>query len=726
MQVEEGHIEVSFRGARDSEQAVGVGLVVAAEDALLMCEASELLDADVEDARVLGVREEYRRGAVGEGRLEGFDVWIALFVGLDYRNFVSLDDGHGAVRGVREERRDYLVALVLLALVAPVGADYRGEREDAVRAAAGLHREDVEAGDFLEELACLVEHFEDALRRLVGLERVHICDLRLSREAVVDFRVVLHRAGSLPDVYVAVYAYVFLRKVVVVAHELELRYFGKVGAFFAHHGRGQRCERFVRADAFAAGPGDEHSAFAGLAEFVYYRFVPLSLMEFLHSFKIVHRWASLRENFAEGGGEGLYVVRGSLLRHREQRASLKLGEGSAEVVAAEYAALKQRPVDFLHGFSARREIYDELLERRAGEPVERKAPDSREILPQADLTLKHRLAELAHTLRPHRSEVDARRDAPERRVRSDEFLRVVAVCERRAFPEDVAKAPFFFARRRDAEEARRVFVYELRLVLRRNESCDAAAVVHVEAERLNVAAGDVRAVLRRRRQHAERRGLDVGDHERALRVRHLRYILRALLDYAEEVRIHHKHGSGLVCEVLLEAVEADAARLRVVAGEGDFNVGLEVGPYGAQRVRVDVRRNDDFVSVRDAAGHAQSRADGLSAVVVRHVAYVHVKQLRHHRLILEHRMEASVVFVRLARVGSEEFGAVHDLVHEGRYVSVVAARAEEADKLFRSPVLAEYSVDVAREPRFIAERLRQRHFVLHAHIFGNVGNQILD
>ena len=42
-----------------------------------MGEARELFDADVEDARVLWVREEYRRGAVGERRLEGFEVRIA-------------------------------------------------------------------------------------------------------------------------------------------------------------------------------------------------------------------------------------------------------------------------------------------------------------------------------------------------------------------------------------------------------------------------------------------------------------------------------------------------------------------------------------------------------------------------------------------------------------------------------------------------------------------------
>ena len=228
------------------------------------------------------------------------------------------------------------------------------------------------------------------------------------------------------------------------------------------------------------------------------------------------------------------------------------------------------------------------------------------------------------------------------------------------------------------------------------------------------------------RQHAECRRLDVGDEQRALLVRHVSDILRALFDYAEEVRIHHEHRRGLVRQIFLEAVEAYTARLRIVVGEGYFNVGLEVGLYRAQRIRVDVAGDDDLVSMRDAAGHAQRRADGLTSVVVRHVADVHVEQLGHHRLILEHRVEASVVLVRLARVGREELRAVHDLVDERRDVAVVAARAEEADKLLRRFVLAEDSVDVAREPRFVAERLGKLHLVLHAHIFGNVGNQILD
>ena len=73
----------------------------------------------------------------------------------------------------------------------------------------------------------------------------------------------------------------FLREVVVVAHKLELRYFGKVGLLFAHHASGQGGESLFRARAVAAGAGNEDGARAGLAYLIDYRLIPFSLMKFL-------------------------------------------------------------------------------------------------------------------------------------------------------------------------------------------------------------------------------------------------------------------------------------------------------------------------------------------------------------------------------------------------------------------------------------------------------------
>ena len=77
----------------------------------------------------------------------------------------------------------------------------------------------------------------------------------------------------------------------------------------------------------------------------------------------------------------------------------------------------------------------------------------------------------------------------------------------------------------------------------------------------------------------------------------------------------------------------------------------------------------------------ERRRRGLVAVVGRHVHDVHGEQLGHERLVLEQRLEATVVLVRLAGVRGEELAAVDDLVDDGGHVVVVGAGAEEAQAL---------------------------------------------
>ncbi len=58
-------------------------------------------------------------------------------------------------------------------------------------------------------------------------------------------------------------------------------------------------------------------------------------------------------------------------------------------------------------------------------------------------------------------------------------------------------------------------------------------------------------------------------------------------------------------------------------------------------------------------------------------------QLRHRRLELEHRLQATLGDLRLVgRVGGEELRALGDRVDDRRHVVVVHPRAEEADLLF--------------------------------------------
>ena len=101
-------------------------------------------------------------------------------------------------------------------------------------------------------------------------------------------------------------------------------------------------------------------------------------------------------------------------------------------------------------------------------------------------------------------------------------------------------------------------------------------------------------------------------------------------------------------------------------------------------------------------------AAGLEAVVDRDVDDVHLEQLAHHRRVLEERLEAPVVLVRLAGVGGEELAAAVDLVADGRHVVLVAAGAEEAERrrAWRC-CRSQQPLDVADQLRLGAERRGQ-------------------
>ena len=89
-----------------------------------------------------------------------------------------------------------------------MGARKRVERE--VRHASDGGKRAVEA----------VVQFERALHRAVGLQRMHVAESRHSRNFLVDFRVVFHRAAA-QRVEARVDTEIHIRQVGVVAHHVE-------------------------------------------------------------------------------------------------------------------------------------------------------------------------------------------------------------------------------------------------------------------------------------------------------------------------------------------------------------------------------------------------------------------------------------------------------------------------------------------------------------------------
>ena len=122
----------------------------------------------------------------------------------------------GAVGGVG---RQHLVARLAAILV--VGARQQHARELAVRAGGGLQRDVRQAGDLRERALQVPHQLERALRALGVLQRVQPRVAGQRGDALVQARVVLHRARA-ERVEAGVEVEVALGDADVVAHDLRL------------------------------------------------------------------------------------------------------------------------------------------------------------------------------------------------------------------------------------------------------------------------------------------------------------------------------------------------------------------------------------------------------------------------------------------------------------------------------------------------------------------------
>ena len=139
-----------------------------------------------------------------------------------------------------------------------------------------------------------------------------------------------------------------------------------------------------------------------------------------------------------------------------------------------------------------------------------------------------------------------------------------------------------------------------------------------------------------------------------------------------------------------------------------------------------IARDEDAAASAHATRHRQGRRGRLVAVVGRHVHDVHGEQLGHERLVLEQRLEATVVFVRFAGVRREELAAPDDLVDDGGHVVVVGAGAEEAQALPSRDVPREEALDVAHEILLGRERRRQVELPVQPQVGGHIGVELVD
>jgi len=140
VQVEVAQVEARVARPGDAQDAVRVRLVVAAQPAHVVDRPHELLDARIEDARVLGIGDEQRGGALRDRRPERVEVGVAVRTGVERRDAIPGRPGAGRVRRVREDRGDDLVPLGLAARRV-VGPDHGHVGVDRGGACARLERD---------------------------------------------------------------------------------------------------------------------------------------------------------------------------------------------------------------------------------------------------------------------------------------------------------------------------------------------------------------------------------------------------------------------------------------------------------------------------------------------------------------------------------------------------------------------------------------------------------
>ena len=182
MEVELAEIEPGVARARDSEDAVGVRLVVVAEAARVVDEVDDLVDVRVEEPRVLGIRDHEPRRPLGQRRLDRLGLGIAHVAGVHRDHLVAGGRGARAVAGMGEDRGDDLVPVPLAACLV-VGLHHAGVRVDGLRAAGRLEREPAHPRDLAEHALEAVEDLEHPLNRLVVLERMEVGDVRATGRA---------------------------------------------------------------------------------------------------------------------------------------------------------------------------------------------------------------------------------------------------------------------------------------------------------------------------------------------------------------------------------------------------------------------------------------------------------------------------------------------------------------------------------------------------------------
>ena len=376
--------------------------------------------------------------------------------------------------------------------------------------------------------------------------------------------------------------------------------------------------------------GDEHPALTRRAELGDERLVPGGGLE-----AGVRRH---RSTSSSADSESVDVLFRVPLRHAVERCPTELRVARAERYAAQDSPLEERGVHLLDGAPARLEVDDPLLEAGSSEPARDEARDLREATDRVVAPEQDRLSQVTHAGRAEQREVRGGDDAGERRAAAGEVGRVASrlVGRRLEVPPEVVVLARPRGRHGD-EIDRRQLGDELLVEPRDQETGRCAPGAHVVAERLEIAAGEIRAVAAWGRDDAEGDGVGADDQLRPTVVDELGDGVCLRVEDTEVAR-HLEVERGRPVELRCERVEVEGAglgqerdlRRRHPGGQSRVDLAAAMRPGAAReehaRPSADPRRDQD----RDRCAPAP--------VVCRNGGEIEVHELRDQALVLEQRL----------------------------------------------------------------------------------------
>ena len=226
VQVDVDDVEAHVARPRDPADGVQVRAVVVHERADAVEDRGDLLDVLVEEAERRRVGQHQPGGVLVDLAAQVLDVDVPARVGLHRRELVAGHRHARRVRAVRGVGDDDLAPLLALAALGEVGAHQQQPGQLALRAGGRLERDRVEPRDLGQHLLQLPAEAQRTLGAVLLLVRVQVAEARQRREALVDPRVVLHRAGA-ERVEAGVDSEVARRELGEVPHQVRLGELGQ-------------------------------------------------------------------------------------------------------------------------------------------------------------------------------------------------------------------------------------------------------------------------------------------------------------------------------------------------------------------------------------------------------------------------------------------------------------------------------------------------------------------